>query len=73
VQATQGTLVSETKVELDGHKGRELTIAIADGRIVRSRIFLVEWRLYQMIAEAPNDQATSPLVERFLMSFRLTK
>lgn len=70
----KGKLLSETSISLDGHPGRELKIETAVGPTV-VRIYLVNRRLYQILAVIPQAAAGSEAVARdtakFLSSFRV--
>ena len=65
-------VLSSQRVSLNGHPGREFLVS-RDGRLtLRSRVFLVDRRLYQVIA-ATRTSTPTPEVTRFLGSFRLLK
>jgi hypothetical protein len=70
VSNVNGELVSDAPVSLNEHPGREFT-ASAQGLSLRARIFLVENRLYQIMAVVPKGQENSEEVDRFLQSFQL--
>jgi len=75
VANVKGELVSETRISLDGYPGRELTISvIADNKqeiVLRGRVFLVENRLYQIMAVAPKGKENAKNIDAFLQSFAL--
>lgn len=75
VKNVNGTLVSEARITLDGHPGRELTIAAKAGNgqdlVLRGRIVLVGNRLYQVVTVALKGNENSSRIEDFLKSFKL--
>jgi len=68
----QATLLSSRSVELDGKHGLEFTSEISAAN-VRSRIFLVGNRLYQMAALVFKDTQDDTNVDRFFQSFAFLK
>jgi hypothetical protein len=76
VQNSKGQLLSETRITIDGHPGRELTVSsTADNGqelLLRSRIYLVENRLYQVTVVTIKDKANPQAIDQFLQSFKLT-
>jgi serine/threonine protein kinase len=77
VKAVKGAKLREyTRVELDGHPGRELVIEITDGEksaTLRGRFYLVKQRLYQVLVAGNTADMKRPEVAYFLRSFRLTR
>jgi hypothetical protein len=74
VEAVKGTLVNEQEITMGAYPGRDLEIQIenSDGTAsLRSRIFLVRDRLYQLVVVGPKGQSTSPDTTKFLDSFKL--
>jgi len=74
VQAVKGTRVSEQEITLGAYAGRDLEILIEDSdgpASLRSRMFLVRDRLYQVMVVGPKGQSTSPDTLKFLDSFKL--
>lgn len=73
LRRVQGSLLSETRISLDGAPGRELMIKAPGELIIHSRIYLVNQRLYQLIVVAPASKATnlSGSIRGFFQSFRL--
>lgn len=69
-----GKLVSEQKIELDGNPGRDI---VAEGTqqntafVIKARIYLVKYRLYQAMAITLKDQTSSIDAAKFLNSFKL--
>lgn len=66
-----GTLVSERRIGLSGHPGREIEIRISGG-IVKARIYLVGSRLYQLIVVEQSGTESSANQARFFDSFQLS-
>jgi hypothetical protein len=66
-----GELVSDAPISLNEYPGREFT-ASAQGLSLRARMFLVENRLYQIMAVVPKDKENSKEIDDFLQSFQLT-
>ncbi|HYV38196.1 MAG TPA: hypothetical protein VE988_21095 [Gemmataceae bacterium] len=54
-------------------RGREILASNDNGIFVRSRIFLVNGRLYQVMVAGPRDFVTGADAEKFLDSFVLTQ
>lgn len=72
VANTQGKLLSELIIDVNGHPGRELEIAVAGGKgTIRARVLLVGNRLYQVLVVTPADESYAPKVRRFLESVKL--
>lgn len=62
-----GRLLSQREISLEGYPGREIEYEDSEGNLSNTRIFLVEERLYQLIAIASNSDDVS----RFFDSFEL--
>ena len=76
VDNVNGTLVGERRIRLQGHPGRELWIeATMKGQrgLAQARIYLVDARLYQVIAGGLKDSFSESNAERFLNSFLLVQ
>lgn len=69
VKTVSGTMLAEKSISLEGHPGREIKLKTADNIQYTGRLYLVDGRLYQVIATAPAgvnaDAATSKLMESF--------
>jgi len=69
-----GELVSEKKIKLGQHPGREIVIKVEKlDRLFHARVYLVENRLYQVLAFGPPDVVKSRESQKFLDSFKLMK
>lgn len=72
---TKGELASEIQISLDGYPGRELTINInienVQAMVMRCRFFLVQNRLYQVVALVPKGKGNDKYIDDFLQSFTL--
>lgn len=73
VTSAKGKLVSEKRITLGRHAGRELLIENAKKEFIRTRLFAVDKRLYQTIASGPKAFVQSKEATVFLDSFKLTK
>ena len=74
LKGAQAALVSETKLTLKGHPGREMQARkIIDGAevILNWRLFLVGPRLYQMAVGTTKADSESPEIKKFFLSFEL--
>jgi hypothetical protein len=69
-----GRLSQSRRAELDGRPGRDFVIEIgegANGVTVRSRLYLVKQRLYQLTIAANTADMDRPEAEYYLSSLRL--
>ena len=66
-----GKLVSEKKIKLGEHPGRDIQVEVDGKHIFRARVYLVGQRLYQVVVFGPKELATSKDAEKFLKSFEL--
>jgi len=72
IRATSGTVKGPMKpVTASGVAGQELTLDRGSDPTERVRIFVVNHKLYQVIAQSPD--INSPEVAAFLDSFKITK
>jgi hypothetical protein len=75
VSSAKGKLVSEAKIDLSGHPGRELVIEASPGggppTIIKGRLFMVKNRLYQVTVVTPRGKARDKIVDDYLRSFKL--
>jgi hypothetical protein len=70
----RGKLLSEKKITLEEkYPGVEIQVEIPEGRVYRSRVYVVEDRLYQMTVLGPKDVTQSKEADQFLDSFKLSK
>jgi hypothetical protein len=67
---TQGRMMSDKPVTLDGFPGRDLEIMGANGSHYRARLVWVDSRLYQVMAVTPGPPL--PASNIFFDSFRIT-
>ena len=72
IKQMQATLLSSRNVEFDGKTGLEFTSEISAAN-VKSRIFLVGNRLYQIAALVFKDTQDDTNVDRFFQSFAFLK
>ncbi len=73
VASTKGTLKSQRRILLQNYPGRELEIDLPKERRVRTRIYAVGNRLYQLLVIGPAGAKDATEAKRFLESFQLTK
>ena len=71
--ATQGKLLRQAKIELEGLDGREVYTQLPDNNVMRQRIFQTGNRLYQAVYVGPFGTESRADVRTFMESFRLTK
>ncbi len=64
-------LVSEKKISLEGHPGRELKVDLSGKGAARWRIIFVKHRQYQAAVLGPDEMTTSKEADLFFDSFRL--
>jgi hypothetical protein len=71
--ATQGKLLRQARIELDGVDGREIYTHLPDNTVMRQRMFQVGNRLYQAVYAGPFGTESRADVRTFMESFRLLK
>jgi hypothetical protein len=71
--ATQGRLLRQARIELDGIDGREIFTQLPDNTVMRQRMFQVGNRLYQAVYAGPFGTESRADVRAFMESFRLLK
>jgi hypothetical protein len=69
----QGRLLSETIIDMNGHPGRELRIEGPQKLILKSRLYLVGNRLYQVMAVSKPDHSFDKKIEEVFLSFKIQK
>lgn len=67
-----GPLLSEAKIDVEGHPARELTVDMTMDHVSRTRIFTVEDRLYSIGAIVKTADVKAEHIERFFNSFKLS-
>ncbi|HEY0319928.1 MAG TPA: hypothetical protein VGC66_03060 [Pyrinomonadaceae bacterium] len=70
LKGMKATLVSESDIKLQENPGREIK-AVRDELSIRSRIFLVGKRYYQLVTITPATLAGNVEADKFLTSFEL--
>jgi hypothetical protein len=70
VKGINATLLSSQTLKLDGYDAIEFT-AEANGRIFRSRVYMVGCRPYQIVIGYPKDVVDPAVVNRFFNSFKV--
>ena len=71
--ATNGSLVRQQPVTLEGLRGREFLARMPSGNMLRQRLFLIGNRFYQTIYVGSPGSEVEPAVEAFLASFRVVR
>jgi hypothetical protein len=74
-EKAKAPLLSEQRITLGPHPGRELRFALplAKGLLLRMRIYLVGQRNYQLLIAGPEKAVEGPSAETFFRSFRLVR
>jgi hypothetical protein len=67
-----GTIVDEKSLSLREFPGQELRISMPDGVITRVRSYVVDRRLYLVMASTKNERSLQKSLEGFLNSFKVT-
>ncbi len=70
IKGIKATLLSSQTVTLDGYDALEFT-AETQGRIFRSRVYMVGRRPYQIVIGYPKDVVDPDVVNRFFNSFKV--
>ncbi len=71
--STRGTLISKNKITYRGHPGIELKYSIPGNVLVRSRYFLVNNRLFQLMAIGNEETLYNSFSEWFFNSLKIKK
>ena len=72
VEGVRGTLISEIIISINGNPGREINIDVGGTTSVKSKVYLVENRLYQIMVVATNkEEIFLNSVNQFFDSFSL--
>jgi hypothetical protein len=59
VNASKGRLIEGREIFLDGFRGRDFTIAIADTRVARNRVYVAGRRVIDLGVMGPSQEAIS--------------
>lgn len=71
IGSLEGERLHEEDLELAGHPGREVLLSLPDGTVMRSRYFIVDQDVFQVMAVVPRGQESSNETNEFFDSFRL--
>lgn len=71
VAKLKGKLIAEKKLLLDKAPGCELEIELEGNSSIRTQIFAVRHRVYQLLLAGPTDAINGAESKRFFASFRL--
>jgi hypothetical protein len=63
-------LVREQKISENGIPGRELEFAVGQALTLRTKVFILNKRIYRIMAVTPRNQKYEEATKRFLGSFR---
>jgi hypothetical protein len=70
-KSLNGKLLNQKKVSLGKYQGLEFLIESAKQGVYRSRVYIVDGRMYQVTILGPKDVATSKTADEYLESFKL--
>ncbi|MDB5272484.1 MAG: hypothetical protein JWO58_851 [Chitinophagaceae bacterium] len=74
VKNVEGKLLSEKRVDLDGHEGREATVDYQNGlAVITLRLFLINGNMYMIQTIAETSKAPNASSQKFFDSFQLLK
>ncbi len=71
LQASNGQLKSERRIELNGRPGLELEVLPPQGAIIKARIYSLDNQIFQLSVHVPKIRVTSEDVQKFFDSFEL--
>lgn len=69
---TGGKILAHERISLDSYPGKAMRIQLPDGIMARSRFYLVNQRLYQIVVITNKEQHLPGSIAGFFDSFRLT-
>jgi hypothetical protein len=72
-QGKKYELTHDERISENGVSGRELEFAAGEKYTVRTKVFILDNRLYRIIAVTPRSQKEDEATQRFLSSFRFEK
>jgi hypothetical protein len=72
-QSLKGKLLNEKKLTLGKYPGLEFQIESAKLGVYRSRVYIVDGRMYQVTVMGPKDVVTSKTADEYMQSFKLEK
>lgn len=72
INGARSKLVSEQKIEVEGHPGRDLHLITKEGFAMHLKLILTETRLYQVGVAAPQKDKDAPEIDQYIDSFRFT-
>ncbi|MEO0897924.1 MAG: PsbP-related protein [Bacteroidota bacterium] len=69
-----GELISQKKIMLDGHEGREMMVEIQEGTVVvLARLYLVGNRMYMLQTMTQKGNENNKITKEFMDSFKFIK
>jgi hypothetical protein len=72
-ETTNGKLLSDRKLKLGEHAGRDCLFELAGQKLMRVQLFLVNDRLYQLGAQGPRELIQGGDADEFFKAFRLLR
>jgi hypothetical protein len=72
LRESQGTLLTEKSIEVQGCPGRDFVMQLPQGR-QRIHVIVGKSKSFQLIAGGPDGDETSPAAEAFFSSFKMLK
>ncbi|MDB5255396.1 MAG: hypothetical protein JWM14_91 [Chitinophagaceae bacterium] len=73
-KGVNGELLSQKKIMLDKHEGREITVGYEENKnTITMRLFVVDNKIFMLQAIAATDKSPNKSATRFFDSFKLTK
>ncbi|MCD8487196.1 MAG: hypothetical protein LRZ84_10815 [Desertifilum sp.] len=70
-RSINGQVVGQNPIQLNRYEGREFEVQMNEGITAIGRVYLVEQRLYQMVAVIQREQNSPQRIQGFFDSFRL--
>ncbi|HCA93742.1 MAG TPA: hypothetical protein DEP38_03445 [Cyanobacteria bacterium UBA9226] len=70
---TRGELVNEENITLNNFPGREFKMELSGNITARSRVYLVNQRLYQLVVVTPREEDLPQSIQGFLDSFQVNR
>jgi len=64
-------VISEVRIVLEGHPGRQFMVQRQQGDTIRARVYVIRERLYMLVVNAAPERDSSDDAVRFLNSFKL--
>ncbi len=72
-EENQHVLVDSHPISLQGNPGRDMKFIRSDGVTIRCRVYVVEQRLYLVMARTTREKSLTKSIEGFLNSFQIAQ